>query len=311
MVGNPQMNGVAERFGQTLLHKLHPILLSSGLNKSFWPEIMATFNYLILRSPVVKLNTILFEAFYHRQPILSHLRTIGSIAYALKRIQKKLINKSEKCILLNYEEESIFRLYNLIKKKVIRANDVYFVERRPQVINADEDIETHERPNKRQRLSVPASAVEETQIGEQRPAIEDVASVEPEPNRRAPPISDDIAPVESSPNSTPRPNFPWPAGRHAPTPGPSRASVLSVGTLSVIRPPPPQSPSAAGAAAINNVRENSELRAIQKVLLDYPDLTIPDLRNLSPDPLAGAFAAFALLADHANKPDIFEPKTYE
>ena len=33
--GNLEMNGAAERFEQTLLYKMHPILLSSQLNKSF------------------------------------------------------------------------------------------------------------------------------------------------------------------------------------------------------------------------------------------------------------------------------------
>lgn len=98
------MNEAAERFGQTLMNKVHPILLSSNLNKSFWPEIMAAANYLTMRSPNIRTIVTPFEAFYHRKPILSHLRTIDSIAYALKRIQKKLVNKSEKCILLGYED---------------------------------------------------------------------------------------------------------------------------------------------------------------------------------------------------------------
>ena len=35
MPDNPQMNNTTKRFGQTLLNKMHPILLSSKLNKSF------------------------------------------------------------------------------------------------------------------------------------------------------------------------------------------------------------------------------------------------------------------------------------
>lgn len=62
---------------------------------------------------------------------------------------------------------------------------------------------------------------------------------------------------------------------------------------------------------IQAIREDRKLSAIQRVLHDHPDLTVPDLRDLSPNPLSGAFAAFALLADHTNKPDVFEPTTYE
>ena len=63
---------------------------------------------------------------------------IDFIAYALKRIQKKLVNKSEKYILLGYKGEFIFRLYNLIKKKIIRVNNIYFVEKRLLIINFEE-----------------------------------------------------------------------------------------------------------------------------------------------------------------------------
>ena len=82
-----------------------------------------------MRSPDTRTISTPFKAFYHRKLILSHLRTISSIAYALKRIQKKLINKSEKCVLLGYKGESIYRLYNLTKKKIIRANSVHFVKK--------------------------------------------------------------------------------------------------------------------------------------------------------------------------------------
>ena len=84
----------------------------------------------MMRSLNIKIIVIFFKTFYHRKLIFSHLRIINFIVYILKRIQKKFINKSEKCILLDYKNEFIFRLYNLIKKKVIRVNDVHFVEKR-------------------------------------------------------------------------------------------------------------------------------------------------------------------------------------
>ena len=59
------------------------------------------------------------------------------------------MNKSEKCILLNYKGEFIFHLYNLIKKKIIRVNDVHFIEKRSHFVNLDEEIEAHEPSNKR------------------------------------------------------------------------------------------------------------------------------------------------------------------
>lgn len=335
--GNPQMNGAAERFGQTLLNKMHPLLLSSKLNKSFWPEIVATSNYLTMRSPNARTIATPFEAFFHRKPILSHLRTIGSIAYALKRIQKKLVDKSEKCVLLGYEGESIYRLYNLTTKKVIRANSVHFVEKRPLFVDPEEETEAHESPAKRQRLSVISASAAGEALNEQRitDVSDDVAPIVSTPVASSTPATVPVTAESSSnarpSNPRPRPDFPWPASKRAPTPGPSRAIVPAP---KAIAPPTRSNPASANrspslasspataerdpssgtsspSTVVEQVREDPELSAIQRVLLDHPDLTIPDLRDLSPDPLAGAFAAFALLADHANKPDIFEPTTYE
>ena len=90
---------------------------------------MIIINYLIMRSFNINIIIISFKIFYYRKFILFHLRIINFIIYILKRIQKKLINKSEKCILLNYENKFIFGFYNLIKKKIIRINDIYFIKK--------------------------------------------------------------------------------------------------------------------------------------------------------------------------------------
>ena len=58
------------------------------------------------------------------------------------------------------------------------------------------------------------------------------------------------------------------------------------------------------------IREDLELSAIQRVLLDYLDITISNLRDLLSDSLSRTFAIFALLTNHINKSNIFEPTTY-
>ena len=110
---------------------------------------MITINYLTMRFLNIKIIIISFETFYHRKLILFHLYIINFIVYALRRIQKKLMNKNEKYILLNYEGEFIFRLYNLIKKKIIRVNDIHFVEKCSHFVNLEKKIEIHEFLNKR------------------------------------------------------------------------------------------------------------------------------------------------------------------
>ena len=97
----------------------------------------------------IKIIVTFFEVFYYRKFIFSHLRIINFIVYALKKIKKKLINKSEKCIFLNYKNEFIFRFYNLIKKKIIRVNNVHFVEKRFYFVNFKKEIKIYEFLNKR------------------------------------------------------------------------------------------------------------------------------------------------------------------
>ena len=106
-------------------------------------------NYLTMRFLNIKIIITFFEIFYYHKFIFSHLRIIDFIVYALKRIQKKFINKNKRCILLNYKDEFIFRFYNLIKKKVIRVNNVYFVKKRFHFMNFEEEIKTYKFLNKR------------------------------------------------------------------------------------------------------------------------------------------------------------------
>ena len=52
----PQQNGVAERKNRTLLEMARAMMIESHVPKSFWPEAVATANYLSNRLPTQKLN---------------------------------------------------------------------------------------------------------------------------------------------------------------------------------------------------------------------------------------------------------------
>ena len=97
----------------------------------------------------IKIIVTFFKIFYHYKFFFFHLRIIDFIVYVLKCIQKKFVNKNEKCIFLNYENEFIFRFYNLIKKKIIRVNDVHFVEKCSHFVNFEKEIEIYKSLNKR------------------------------------------------------------------------------------------------------------------------------------------------------------------
>nr|GEZ98306.1 hypothetical protein [Tanacetum cinerariifolium] len=51
VVGTPQKNRVAERMNNTLMDKVHCLLIQSGLPKTFWAEVTCTAAYFINRSP--------------------------------------------------------------------------------------------------------------------------------------------------------------------------------------------------------------------------------------------------------------------
>ena len=215
------------------------------------------------------------------------------------------MNKSEKCVLLNYEEKFIFRLYNLIKKKIIRVNNIHFVEKRFLIVNLEEKTNAHKSPIKRQRLYVLIFAIRKT-LNEQRIIN----------------ISKDIVlimkPLTTAPASAinrSRLNFLWSAKKQTPISKPSslarvissiafaRTSRLIAALLAIER-------ITRSLIVVEMIREDLELSAIQRILLDHFDITISNLRDLSSDSLSGIFTTFTLLTNHVNKSNIFESTTY-
>jgi transposase InsO family protein len=63
-VYTPEMNGAAERLGQTLWRKAAPLLKYAGVDLEFWPEAVRHATYLYLRSPHSAIGTTPFAAFY-------------------------------------------------------------------------------------------------------------------------------------------------------------------------------------------------------------------------------------------------------
>ena len=132
---SPKINSIIKRFNLILIYKVYLILLDFDLNKIFQTKLAKITNYLIIQSPNSKISKTLYKTQFNKRFNLFYLYTIRFIAYAINRIQKKLIKRSKKYILLDYKDNSIFYLYNLTKGRVIRTNDIYFIERRSKIIN--------------------------------------------------------------------------------------------------------------------------------------------------------------------------------
>lgn len=72
-----------------------------------------------------------YEVWNGMKPLVSHLRVFRCIAHSLIPVQKlhKLDDESEKCIHIGYCTQSkVYKLYNLITRKVVVSRDVVFNE---------------------------------------------------------------------------------------------------------------------------------------------------------------------------------------
>ena len=74
----PEQNGLAERPNQTIGQMTRCLLHSAGMEDKYWSYALQHAVYLKNRIPHCSIKKTPYEAFYGKQPDLSHLRTFGS-----------------------------------------------------------------------------------------------------------------------------------------------------------------------------------------------------------------------------------------
>lgn len=108
------------------------MLKEKNCPKTFWGDVVVCAMYLLNRFTTKRFQKITQkEAWSMKKPRGDHLRIFGSVAYAKIQEERrtKLKDKSQKCILLGYEENlHDYKLYNPMTKKVIMSRDVKFDE---------------------------------------------------------------------------------------------------------------------------------------------------------------------------------------
>ena len=126
----PQHNGVAERMNRTIMERVRSMISMAKLPKPFWGEAVRAACYLINRSPPAPLNFEVPEKIWSgKNPSYSHLRVFSCLAHAhvSKELRKKLDGRTIPCIFIGYgDEEFGYRLWDPIKKTMIRSRDVVF-----------------------------------------------------------------------------------------------------------------------------------------------------------------------------------------
>ena len=158
---NPEQNGRAEQQNRTIVEIINTLKADAQLPNFFWAELANTAAYLRNFIPLDRLHgKTPFEIWFGHKPDVSHLRVIGSRAFAHVPNGRKLDNRAEELILVGYEPKS--HSYRLWKRS---TNGIKIS---PSVKIIEPHIDTQVQP-------VIATINEGQQLAEQT-AIESIAS---------------------------------------------------------------------------------------------------------------------------------------
>lgn len=114
-------NGVSEQLNRTIMDQARAVIYRQNLDKDLWAKITSTIVYLKNWSPTVGLEKkTLYKAWTGQRLNLGHIRVLGCAAYShiLKETCTKLDNHTKVGVLVGYNSENIYRIYNPVKKTV-------------------------------------------------------------------------------------------------------------------------------------------------------------------------------------------------
>ncbi len=137
-----EQNGEVERLNRTLMYKIRSMLNQIKISRNMWNEIIKTIAYLFNRSSHYQLNDkISYEMIKKTKSNLSHLRIIESTTWVhiLKKKIKKLNDRSWQSILVGYENDNQYRIYDSRTGKVHIVRDVKIDESNKVDSDSDSD----------------------------------------------------------------------------------------------------------------------------------------------------------------------------
>lgn len=127
----PQQNGFIERDNRTVVEAARTMLMGKKLPEMLWGEAANTAVYLLNRS--CNSNTGVktpYELYFGSKPKVGHVRVFGSLAYMKlqhkKRsgYQKKLEPRAKKVVLVGYEKDQTYRVYDPETGKVLVTREI-------------------------------------------------------------------------------------------------------------------------------------------------------------------------------------------
>lgn len=130
----PEQNGSAERENRTIVEMSRALMHAHNeIPNGLWAEISKAAVYILNRTgPTPVDGKSPHQLWYNKKPKINHLRIIGCNCYVHIPKQKrlrKLENKAEKGILIGYDGDEGYRVYDVKNLKLMRSRDVVFDEK--------------------------------------------------------------------------------------------------------------------------------------------------------------------------------------
>ncbi|WVY92490.1 hypothetical protein V8G54_031578 [Vigna mungo] len=105
--------------------------IEKRLPHKFWGEFVSTFVHILNKCPTKRLEgKVPLEVWPGVKPAVGYFKVFGSLAYSHIADQKrtKLHDKSEAMIFVGYHATSAYKLYDLVKEKMVLSRDVIVLE---------------------------------------------------------------------------------------------------------------------------------------------------------------------------------------
>jgi len=130
---NPENNGLAERFNQTIISCAKTLIYWSKLSSNFWDYAIIYSNYLYNNTPHSRNNfEIPNEIFYNKLVEIKHIRTFGCITYYKNINSNKLEPNARKGIFLGFKESShSYIVMDFSDYKIHQVREIYCLENKP------------------------------------------------------------------------------------------------------------------------------------------------------------------------------------
>lgn len=128
----PSMNAYAERIIRTIVGHASSMLFAANIKEEFWALACKATAYLYNRSPHSSLSgRTPYELWHGSKPGMGHIRIWGCRAWAAvpKEKRKKFDSRTKECVLVGfYDSESLYQLWDVQAKQLIKRRDVVFQE---------------------------------------------------------------------------------------------------------------------------------------------------------------------------------------